>query len=124
MSKALSGLTANRFGSGGLKFGGAANGVGSSFSWVLVVDEEDGVCGVFEDSEVALMENEVLGIWRLPESGRKSEGCEKFSTPAIGFLAGRVFKLRVKCIFVWVAPCVELEVVVSKFSLGGHRRDR
>lgn len=57
MSKALSGLTANRLGSGGLKFGGAANGVGSGFSWVLVV-----VCGIFEDSEVALMENEVLGI--------------------------------------------------------------
>lgn len=68
ISKALSGLSLKGFGSGGLKFGGADIDMGSGFSLVLVAEEE-GVTGASEKSEVALMENEVLGTLRLPETG-------------------------------------------------------
>lgn len=70
MSQALSGLTPNLFGSGGLKFGGGAN---------VTDDDEDEE----EPSDDALTENRRLGVVRRKISGAKIGAWARFRAPAM-----------------------------------------
>lgn len=79
MSKTLSGLTENGFGSGGLKLDG---GLKPSFGFSSVLTEVEGR-GVSENSDDALMDNTLeFGTLRR-ETGRSSGDDEKLNTAAI-----------------------------------------
>lgn len=87
MSHVLSGLTPNRFGSGGLKPGGAANvtdddddddGERSCFCSSLVLTEGP----ESEELDVALTETLVLGVFRS-ESGLRSGGSGRLRAVAM-----------------------------------------
>ena len=80
MSKTLSGLIENGFGSGGLKLDGGLN---PNFGSSLVLTEVEGR-GFSENSDDALMDTLVFGTLGR-ESGRNSGDDEKLSTPAMFF---------------------------------------
>lgn len=82
MSPVLSGLTANLFGSGALKFGGGAN---------VTDDDEEGDGEEEEPSGAdALTENTRLGVVRRENGGRMGGGWVRFRALAMAFGAPKL----------------------------------
>lgn len=90
MSRTLSGLTENRLGSGGLKFGGAVKTISSV-------------------SEVALT------ALRRPETDRKNDGCETFITPAI-----TVWKKKSRVLVDENQNRIQSLLITKQLQLGGY----